>query len=108
MSPSSHDPVVRAGAEEVGTVLEVRRLVTGDLKGERELWIRRKAPKVSIPEAWRAFDQTGNLKDVESEQRLREVGRQVARFAYLHTSEHALEFLRMWESAPANPGAVEI
>jgi FMN reductase len=61
--------------------------------------------EVSIPEAWKAFDQAGNLRDAELEERLMEIGRQVARFAYLHTSEHALEFLRSWESAPANPGA---
>jgi FMN reductase len=61
--------------------------------------------EVSIPEAWKAFDQAGNLKDTELEERLLEVGRQVARFAYLHTSEHALEFLTSWESAPVNPGA---
>ena len=35
---------------------------------------------------------------------LKEVGRQVARFAYLHTSEEAQEFLRAWEGAPLNPG----
>jgi hypothetical protein len=34
-----------------------------------------------------------------------EVGRQVARFAYLHTSKKAQEFLMMWEDAPVNPGA---
>lgn len=60
--------------------------------------------QVSIPEAWRAFDGAGNLKDQELEQRLLGVGRQVARFAYLHTSRQAMEFLRAWEVAPANPG----
>jgi len=61
--------------------------------------------QVSIPQAWKAFDSAGNLKDAELENRLREVGRQVARFAYLHTSEQALEFLKLWETAPTNPGA---
>lgn len=61
--------------------------------------------EVSIPEAWKAFDGVGNPRDPELEVRLREMGRQVARFAYLHTSEQALEFLRLWESAPLNPGA---
>jgi NAD(P)H-dependent FMN reductase len=60
--------------------------------------------QVSIPEAWQAFDGAGNPKDEELEQRLLEVGRQVARFAYLHTSRHAMEFLQAWEVAPANPG----
>ncbi len=60
--------------------------------------------QVSIPEAWKAFDANGSLKDVELEDRLLEVGRQVARFAYLHTSETAMEFLSLWETAPQNPG----
>ena len=63
--------------------------------------------EVSIPTVSRAFDETGQPKDPELEQRLMEVGRQVARFAYLHTSEHALEFLKLWESAPVNPGAAD-
>lgn len=61
--------------------------------------------QVSIPEAWQAFDGDGNLKDTSVDRRLREVGRQVARYAYLHSSRQALEFLELWESAPVNPGA---
>jgi FMN reductase len=60
--------------------------------------------QVSIPEAWKVFDESGTLQDSALEQRLKEVGRQVARFAYLHTSAHAQEFLRAWEGAPVNPG----
>lgn len=60
--------------------------------------------QVSIPEAWKVFDQSGSLQDGDLEKRLKEVGRQVARFAYLHTSEQAQEFLRAWEGAPVNPG----
>jgi hypothetical protein len=48
----------------------------------------------------------GHPHNAELEKRLKEVGRQVARFAYLHTSQQALDFLRLWESAPVNPGAV--
>jgi len=33
-----------------------------------------------------------------------DVGRQVARFAYLHTSKQMQDFLRLWEEAPENPG----
>jgi hypothetical protein len=44
------------------------------------------------------------VKNPEIEKRLLELGRQVARFSYLHTSEKALEFLRLWEGAPPNPG----
>lgn len=61
--------------------------------------------EVSIPEAWKAFGDGGRLKDPELEQRLMEVGRQVARFAFLHTSEEAQEFVSLWEAAPQNPGA---
>jgi hypothetical protein len=42
------------------------------------------------------------MKDYED--RLKEVGRQVTRFAYLHTSKQSLEFLELWEQAPENPG----
>lgn len=61
--------------------------------------------QVSIPEAYRYFDREGNLKDPVIEERLREVGRQVARFAYLHKCEAAHNFLADWQTAPPNPGA---
>jgi NAD(P)H-dependent FMN reductase len=57
-----------------------------------------------IPQAWQVFDETGQLKNTDYEERLKQVGRQVTRFAYLHTSEQAREFLEMWEQAPENPG----
>ncbi len=60
--------------------------------------------QVSISEAWKAFDEQGQPKDDQLRQRLMGVGRQVARFAYLHTSEQMQEFLRFWEEAPENPG----
>ena len=60
--------------------------------------------QVSVPEAWRMFDTTGNLKDPRLEDALKEVGRQVARFTFLHSSEQAREFLHLWETAPENPG----
>lgn len=60
--------------------------------------------QVAISEAWKVFDEEGNLKNLEVEKRLLELGRQVARFSYLHSSEKALEFLRVWEGAPMNPG----
>src|SRR5213592_4393550 len=56
--------------------------------------------QASIPEAYKVFDGSGTLKDSALEKRLKEVGRQVARFAYLHTSEQAQEFLRALEGAP--------
>jgi len=60
--------------------------------------------QVFISEAWKVFDEVGNLKNLEVEKRLLELGRLVARFSYLHSSEKALEFLRLWEGAPMNPG----
>jgi NAD(P)H-dependent FMN reductase len=62
--------------------------------------------QAAIPEAWKAFDESGRLKDRDLEQRVKQVGRQVARFAYLHTSEKAQEFLRAWDSAPADSRGV--
>lgn len=60
--------------------------------------------QASIARVREAFDETGRLRDEALEQRVREVGRQVARFAYLHSSEESRAFLAAWETAPANPG----
>lgn len=60
--------------------------------------------QVSIAEAWKYFDQAGNLNDPGLEERTKDVGRQVAKFAYLHTSDKVQEFLDEWERAPENPG----
>src|SRR5437899_6135146 len=60
--------------------------------------------QASIPEAWKVFDAGGASKDRDLEQRLLEVGRQVARFACLHSAERAMEFLENWECAPVNAG----
>jgi len=60
--------------------------------------------QASIPEAYKVFDRSGVITNSALENRLKEVGRQVARFAYLHRSEKTQEFLRAWEGAPVNPG----
>lgn len=60
--------------------------------------------QVAVSEASKMFDESGRLKDHDLEKRLKDVGRHVARFAFLHTSEKALDFLRAWEEAPLNPG----
>jgi FMN reductase len=60
--------------------------------------------QISIPQAWKEFDDSGSLKDPELLKRVKDVGRQVARFAYLHSSDASREFLRLWEEAPENPG----
>ncbi|MCH8022479.1 MAG: NAD(P)H-dependent oxidoreductase [Thaumarchaeota archaeon] len=60
-----------------------------------------------IPEAWRAFQDNGKLIDPELEKRVRKVGQQVTRFATLHASENALEFLKSWQCLGENPGATK-
>lgn len=60
--------------------------------------------QVSIPRVATEFDG-GSLKDRKLAERVMDVGRQVARFAFLHTSDKANEFVRLWEEAPQNPGA---
>lgn len=61
--------------------------------------------EASIPQASQAFDAEGRLKDPRLEKRVKRVGRQVARFAWLHHSEKSKAFLREWEEAPADGGA---
>jgi NAD(P)H-dependent FMN reductase len=60
--------------------------------------------QVSITEVSKAFDANGNPIDPRQHENLKEIGRQVARFAFLHSSEQARDFMRLWETAPANPG----
>jgi len=60
--------------------------------------------QVSIPQAWRVFDKSEQIKDSGLETRLVDLGSEVARFAYLHTSHHTAEFLKDWEEAKRNPG----
>ena len=60
--------------------------------------------QASIPEAWKVFNADGSVRDQRLEERLRTVGRQVARFASLHRFEQHLDFVKAWEKAPENPG----
>ena len=60
--------------------------------------------EVVITESKRQFDANGQANDAQLAARLRDLGQQVARFSYLHSSQQALEFLRAWEEAPVNPG----
>jgi NAD(P)H-dependent FMN reductase len=60
--------------------------------------------QVSIPKARDVFDAAGKLNDETTEERLKELGRQVTRIAYLHASGKAREFIEVWENAPDNPG----
>lgn len=59
--------------------------------------------QASIARAWDAFTPAGELKDKEIEARLKEIGHEVARFAFLHSTT-AEAFLRGWEQAVQNPG----
>jgi NAD(P)H-dependent FMN reductase len=60
--------------------------------------------QAAVPEAWKVFEADGTVKDPRLEKRLKEVGRQVARFARLHKCAADNEFLKNWEEAPSNPG----
>lgn len=60
--------------------------------------------QAGVPRAKDAFDAEGRLKDTALEERLKEVGRQVARFARLHNARESQEFLEEWEEAVENPG----
>ena len=52
----------------------------------------------------KVFDEQGNCRDKAIEKRLKAVGHQVAKFAGLHNSQQAREFLELWEAATENPG----
>ncbi|MDH5259312.1 MAG: NAD(P)H-dependent oxidoreductase [Gammaproteobacteria bacterium] len=59
--------------------------------------------QVSIPLVDSVF--ADGKMEPETEKRLLNLGRQVAKFSYLHSSTHAQEFIEAWEAAPSNPGA---
>lgn len=60
--------------------------------------------QTSIAEAYKVFNLDGTVNDQRLEKRLHDIGRQVARFSFLHTSSQAQEFLRAWELAPVAIG----
>lgn len=60
--------------------------------------------QVSLPRAHELFNEEGYLKSGHLEERVLEVGREVARFAYLHHSQKFSEFMQLWEQAQRNPG----
>lgn len=60
--------------------------------------------QTAVPHADEVFDDPGNCSDARTEKRLKEVGRQVAKFAGLHASDQAKEFLKLWEQSQENPG----
>ncbi len=60
--------------------------------------------QVSIPFVETAFTTEGECIDPNISLRLQALGKQVARFSFLHSSSDALDFIRAWEEAPNNPG----
>ena len=61
--------------------------------------------QAAVPQASTHFDANGSLDNPDYETRLKEVGRQVARFSYLISSRETIRFLELWEQAIPNPGA---
>lgn len=57
----------------------------------------------AVPKASNAFGVDGKPTDPKMAKRLEEVGRQVARFAFLRHSPEVQEFLHAWEEARPNP-----
>lgn len=64
--------------------------------------------QVSIPEAYKRFDAAGHITDHTLVGRLHEVGRQIARFTFIHKCAAAHDFLADWEKAQPNPGAADM
>ncbi|HVL49627.1 MAG TPA: NAD(P)H-dependent oxidoreductase [Candidatus Thermoplasmatota archaeon] len=62
--------------------------------------------EAGVPQAGRAFGPDGNLTDPRLEARVKEVGRQVARFAMLHTMPESKAFVEAWERCWPNPGGI--
>jgi len=60
--------------------------------------------QAAVPNVDEVFDEQGNCRDQTIEKRLKAVGRQVTKFAALHNSAQAREFLQLWEAAAENPG----
>jgi FMN reductase len=60
--------------------------------------------QVSVPRAWDQFSEDGTLNNPRLDSALREVGIQVARFAFLHKFSETENFLDIWQNAPENPG----
>ena len=61
--------------------------------------------QVSIPTSKESFDYENNLIDKNLDSRVVELGKQVAKFSYLHNSQLIKEFMKQWEESISNPGA---
>ncbi len=62
--------------------------------------------QVSIPQAWRKFDQDGSLDDEAIKKRLKNIGQEVAHYSSLHAFDNEMTFLDEWQAAPVNPGGI--
>lgn len=60
--------------------------------------------EVSISNSSDAFDDNGQSLNTAIRDRLLTLGRDVARFSYLHHSEQTQQFVNMWENSIENPG----
>jgi len=63
--------------------------------------------QVSLPEAWKAFDENGKLKSAAIEKRIKEVGKLITEFATLHQLQNHKEFLELWQRLANNPGGTK-
>ncbi|MEL6824204.1 MAG: NAD(P)H-dependent oxidoreductase [Calditrichota bacterium] len=63
--------------------------------------------QVSLPEAWKAFDEDGQLKNPAIEKRIKEVGKLITQFATLHDLQNHKEFVQMWQRLANNPGGTK-
>jgi len=59
--------------------------------------------QAAVSDAWKVFDEKGQVSDEALKKRIQDVGRQVAKFARLHLCDKKA-FLESYQDAPANPG----
>jgi len=62
--------------------------------------------QVSIPYVDGVIAADGEISEENVRSRLENLGQQVARFSFLHCSAQSQEFVKAWEAAPKNPGAL--
>jgi FMN reductase len=55
--------------------------------------------QASIPQAWNAIDDNGRITDEGLRDRVMDVGRQVARYAYLHNASEIQDLVARWEGS---------
>ncbi|MGH1362405.1 MAG: NADPH-dependent FMN reductase [Calditrichia bacterium] len=63
--------------------------------------------QISMPEAWKAFDEEGNIKSPALKKRVEEMGMLITQFATLHELQNHKEFVEMWQRLAINPGGTK-